>query len=330
MYKLKLLPSKEQFTLKASIKFPDVIKAKLQDKTVAPSKSVQEVIADNEYDGLNKVTVEKIPDKYIIPDGIKTIDVNGVYDIKEYSQVNVNIPEKKLGTKTITVNGTYKPIDDDLDGYSEVTVETSGVDINDYYEDTIYTRLAAWEFTIKKLPQFKLGTTNCDNMFYGYSGLSLIQPIEDTSIAKSMYKMFSSCSYLTTLDVSNFNTSNVTDMSYMFENCSKLTSLDLSNFNTSNVTNISGMFMRCSSLTSLNLSNFDTSKVTNMYGMFYSCYKLIHVDLRSFDFTKVTNYSSMFGGVPNNCEIIVKDDTAKEWITTHFTNLTNVKTVAEL
>ena len=93
-------------------------------------------------------------------------------------------------------------------------------------------------------------------------------------------------------------------MNYMFENCSKLTILDLSNFNTSNV--------------------------TNMYGMFYSCYKLIHVDLRSFDFTKVTNYSSMFGGVPNNCEIIVKDDTAKEWITTHFTNLTNVKTVAEL
>lgn len=119
-------------------------------------------------------------------------------------------------------------------------------------------------------------------------------------------------------------------MNYMFENCSKLTTLDLSNFNTSNVTNISGMFMRCSSLTSLNLSNFDTSNVTNMYGMFYSCYKLIHVDLRSFDFTKVTNYSSMFGGVPNNCEIIVKDDTAKEWITTHFTNLTNVKTVAEL
>ena len=50
----------------------------------------------------------------------------------------------------------------------------------------------------------------------------------------------------------------------MFYRCSSLTSLDVSNFNTSNVTYISSMFFRCSSLTSLDVSHFNTSKVTNV------------------------------------------------------------------
>ena len=38
--------------------------------------------------------------------------------------------------------------------------------------------------------------------------------------------------------IRNFNTDNVTDMSWMFEFCEALTSLDVSNFNTQNVTYI--------------------------------------------------------------------------------------------
>ena len=45
--------------------------------------------------------------------------------------------------------------------------------------------------------------------------------------------------------------------------------LDLSGFNTSNVTNMSQMFARMSNLTTLDLSNFDTSQVTDMSGMFF-------------------------------------------------------------
>ena len=42
--------------------------------------------------------------------------------------------------------------------------------------------------------------------------------------------MFSDCSSLTSLDLSGFDTSKVTDMNHMFTNCFKLTSLDVSNF----------------------------------------------------------------------------------------------------
>ena len=54
----------------------------------------------------------------------------------------------------------------------------------------------------------------------------------------------------------------------MFGSCSGFTSLDLSTFDTSKVTNMSSMFYYCSSLTSLDVSSFDISKVTNFSNMF--------------------------------------------------------------
>ena len=54
--------------------------------------------------------------------------------------------------------------------------------------------------------------------------------------------MFTDCSSLTTIDLSNFDTSSVTDMKSMFHGCSKLISINLSNFNTSKVTSMNDMF----------------------------------------------------------------------------------------
>ena len=56
--------------------------------------------------------------------------------------------------------------------------------------------------------------------------------------------MFSGCSPLKELNLSNFNTNNVTDMGCMFNECSSLKELNLSN--TNNVTDMSYMFSRCS------------------------------------------------------------------------------------
>ena len=57
----------------------------------------------------------------------------------------------------------------------------------------------------------------------------------------------------------------------MFSKCSSLKELDLSNFNTSNVTCMDSMFCNCSSLNELNISNFNINKVTNMNQMFSGC-----------------------------------------------------------
>ena len=61
-----------------------------------------------------------------------------------------------------------------------------------------------------------------------------------------MRGMFSGCKSLKEINLSNFNTNNVTNMSYMFWECSSLKEINLSNFNTDNVTNMSNMFNGCS------------------------------------------------------------------------------------
>ena len=50
----------------------------------------------------------------------------------------------------------------------------------------------------------------------------------------------------------------------MFYECKSLTNINLSNFNTQNVTNMNNMFEGCGSFTSINLSNFNTHNVTDM------------------------------------------------------------------
>ena len=116
----------------------------------------------------------------------------------------------------------------------------------------------------------------------------------DTSKVTNMSNMFSGLSNLTTLNLSNFNTSKVTNMRFMFFHASNLTSLNLSNFDTSRVADMQYMFSYASNLTSLNLSNFDTSKVINMRYMFYGMSNLAILNLSSFDTSKVTNMNAMF------------------------------------
>ncbi|MDD3392371.1 MAG: BspA family leucine-rich repeat surface protein [Bacilli bacterium] len=136
---------------------------------------------------------------------------------------------------------------------------------------------------------------NSSYLFQRLTNLSSIDLSNfDTSNVTNMSYLFYGCSSLTSLDVTNFDTSNVTNMSYMFYGCNHLTSLNVSNFYTSNVTNMSNMFGSCSSLTSLDVANFDTSNVTNMSNMFYNCSSLTNIDVSNFDTSNVTNMNSMF------------------------------------
>ena len=124
--------------------------------------------------------------------------------------------------------------------------------------------------------------------------------------------MFSECSALTTLDVSNFDTKNVMEMSYMFGSCTKLKTLDVSSFNTQNVTDMNWMFSYCSALTTLDLSNFDTKNVTDMNGMFSNCSALTTLDLSSFKTQNVTDMSRMF----KSCSALTTIYASDKFVTT--------------
>ena len=121
-----------------------------------------------------------------------------------------------------------------------------------------------------------------------------------------MRYMFNGCSTLETLDLSNFDTKNVTNMEYMFKGCSALNTLDLSSFDTKNVTNMQSMFNGCSALKTFDISNFDTKNVTNMEYMFKGCHALKtiyasekYVTTRcSFDRDMFVGCTNLVGAVP--------------------------------
>lgn len=154
---------------------------------------------------------------------------------------------------------------------------------------------------------------NCYMMFCGLSKLTHLDLSNlDTSKVTNMEFMFFGLTSLKTLDVSNLNTSSVTNMARMFMGCTSLKTLDVSNLDTSSVTNMECMFAGASNaymgLTEiLGLENLDTSKVTNMSAMFSYCSSLESLDLSSLDTSKVTNMESMFQDSTNLRTIYVSD-----------------------
>lgn len=159
--------------------------------------------------------------------------------------------------------------------------------------------------------------TSTNKMFYDCNKLTSIDVSRfDTSKVTDMYFMFGSCTSLKSLDLSGFNTSNVTDMKFMFAVCSGLTSLDLSSFDTSNVTDMDGMFAVCLNLTNLDLTNFNTSHVTSMICMFQGCESLTSLDVSNFDTSNVRDMGYMFHG----CSSLTELDVSK-FVTNKVTNM---------
>ena len=134
----------------------------------------------------------------------------------------------------------------------------------------------------------------------------------DTSHVTNMRGMFNGMRNLTSLNLSNFDTSKVTDMGDMFSNMRSLTTLNLSNFDTSQVISVESMFSFMYDLTSLNLSNFDTSNVTNMNSMFFGMRSLTSLNLSNFDTSQVTDMNNMFDGMSSLTSLNLSNfDTSK-------------------
>lgn len=288
MFKLKIINKPKMIKMKCDIEFPDVVLANLQEKETTPTKETQVVVADFPFDALSKVTVNPIPNEYIIPSGEIEINANGTYDVTDKASAKVNIKEKVLGTKTITKNGTYKASDDYLDGYSEVEVETSGVDINDYYLTSGgYETINGY---IKKIPQLDTSNvTNMNSMFNGCRNLISI-PQLNTSNVTNMSNMFNNCKLITTIPL--MDTSNVTYMAYMFASCNNLISIPL--MDTSKVTGVNSMFYSCGNL--ISIPQLNLSKATNMWQMFLYCSALTTLGGfqnlgMAYDTSKSANYS---------------------------------------
>ena len=213
--------------------------------SITPSTSAQTITPSSGHNGITEVNVAAVTSS--IDSNIQAGNIK-----KDVSILGVTgtLPEKQLGTKTITENGTYKASNDNLDGYSEVEVATSGVDINEYLSNTITKgdpAVGGWIKTIKKLRSpLTIEGTDATCMFYKYPLNEL--PQIDTSNVTNMDSMFSTCTNLTTIP--QLDTSNVTNMGNMFKSCYNLTTIP--QLNGEKLTSVAGTFVNCNSLENFN------------------------------------------------------------------------------
>ena len=183
-------------------------------------------------------------------------------------------------------------------GVTTKNLSISNVPVTAWWDDN--TATIYW-YSVDPKPMLNVDSSN---MFNNYLGLTSLDVSHfDTSNVTNMGGMFWGCSSLTELNVSNFDTSNVTNMGGMFLGNNNLTRLDVSHFDTSKVTDMRRMF-GCSSLTSLDVSHFDTSKVTDMNSMFAGCGSLKRLDVTSFDTSNVITMHHMF----NSCKNLITLD----------------------
>lgn len=96
------------------------------------------------------------------------------------------------------------------------------------------------------------------------------------------------------IDVSCWDTSNVTSFADLFRNCICLKSLNLSSWNTSSLTSIREIFRGCTSLISLDVIGWDTKKLNIAQGAFFGCQKLVSLDLSGWDASNIKNLDYVF------------------------------------
>lgn len=115
-------------TLNTAYKTKDIY-PELDNLVIDPTKDQQIFTHEDSY-GYDEVTVNPIPEEYIIPHGTKEIVSNGEHDIKEYEKVHISFtPNLQSKSIEITKNGTQSiSADDDYDGLDnvQVNIQVSG------------------------------------------------------------------------------------------------------------------------------------------------------------------------------------------------------------
>ena len=225
---------------------------------------------------------------------------------EEKNEINliIKINEDEINKDIYILNYPYYKNHDGkeykYEGLKELNKLNTTIFINDeLYEYNKYKKFnKKGEYKIKI--KFKILLKDCYCMFLGCKNIIRIDLSRfNSKNVTNISAMFRDCTNLINVNLSNFDTKNVTNMNSLFNNCNSLTNINLSKFDTKNVTDMRCMFKDCNNLTNINLSHFDTKNVTDMSYMFDGCNNLTNIDLSNFDTKNVTYMIGMFDGCNN-------------------------------
>ena len=297
----------------------------------APDRSSEGLVFDHWEANTDKVVFNDpySPNTwFIVPDGVKDIDINpmfrGVTPVPTIVPTPVPTPEPTAKPDPVMKSDAPdNPYKDDVDftvlGNSALkrsavcsiefvnSLNEAGSDAWDVSEAGDRSVLA-WTRNEGSGKRLIIGgeggvkaPKNSRFLFAKYTNLENIDfnSCFLTGETTDMYGLFMGCEKLHNLDLQGLDTRNVTRMSNMFQRCSGLTGLNLHGLNTENVENMSEMFDGCSGLYNLDLSDLDTHSVDTMGGMFSGCSGLSSLDVSSFDTRNVTYMGAMFSGCSN-------------------------------
>lgn len=212
----------------------------LQEKSVTPTKSAQEIVPDGGFDGLSKVNVNAIPDEYIVPSGTLEVTDNGTYDVTEKAHVSVNVAGSGGGDEIA-----------DLLSNKLTTLNSNATSVRQYVFRGATALVSA------NLPSV---TSVATNAFYGCTKLTDVNMPLVKSIANDA---FNGCSILPSITLPALTTGG----SYMFRYCYELRIVDLPVIK--NI--VANMFADCRRLTAVILRSetmctlANTSAFTNCY-----------------------------------------------------------------
>lgn len=225
------------------------------------------------------------------------VNESGIYDIQLINEVGNIIGTQ---TKPVTVT-TIMPIyvglytNGDNSDLELVFSSTERIDTSNRTRQTLYA--GPWEISQNPFEN------NEDKPWNDYNTQITVATFEDKIQPQYTARWFAHCSNLETINnmKENLDTRNVTTMRGMFHNCSGLTELDVSGFDTKNVTDMSYMFnistddpsgRKWSALPYLDLTNWDTSKVENM-DFFLESMRYVNAEITIRG--NVTTYQEMLG-----------------------------------
>ena len=273
----------------------NIVKNSLVEVVNVQLKNVNTIL--NSINGEIKTNIETlkniIKDKDIIN---KKVDNNETMNLNDFQNKSVisgilDVDINDIENGIILFNSDY---DYDMDFYLEDKKVSLEKDFDNNWRLN-YSFITTGKYAFWMV--FNDIVTDMEGFFAtGPNIYSLDFSLFDSTNLTNMRILFNKCKKLKEIKgFDKLNTSKVIDMEGLFQNCITLEYIDLSNFDTSNVTNIAFMFNHCNRLKEIKgLDKFITSKATTMEGMFQSCFKLEFIDVSSFDTSNVDIMNFMF------------------------------------